>query len=131
MVQDTFTDREEPRKAFWELYNRMESGDVEVINFYGVGGEGKTTFLRKLQSELEKKANNKKYLYYNCEAGTGMKAVLYILSRQMMMHNSKLRFPLFDAAFIKHSELIGEDVELHLYLCSYSLHQCPATRGRK
>ena len=59
VAQDTFTDREEPRKAFWELYNRMESGDVEVINFYGVGGEGKTTLLRKLQSELEKKANNK------------------------------------------------------------------------
>ncbi len=128
-AQDTFTDREEPRKAFWELYHGMEATDVEVLHFYGVGGEGKTTLLRKLQSEMEEKVNNKKYIYYNFETGTTMKAILYILSRQMMIHNPNLKFPLFDTAFIKHSELVGEDVDALLQELNKTLFDSEIVKG--
>ncbi len=36
-----FTDREAPRAAFWNLYDSLEQGDIEIINYYGIGGIGK------------------------------------------------------------------------------------------
>ena len=32
-AEDWFTDREEPRKAFWDMYGGMEKGDCSVISY--------------------------------------------------------------------------------------------------
>lgn len=47
-----FTDREEPRAAFWKNYElhqlRMkESGDIRVLSYYGIGGIGKKYVVEK------------------------------------------------------------------------------------
>ena len=50
-----FTDREEPRKAFWEKYNSVNDKEIKVISYYGFGGIGKSTLLLKLKDELLEK----------------------------------------------------------------------------
>ena len=115
-AQDLFTDREEPRKVFWNIYENMQENESEILNFYGIGGIGKTTLLDKLQREIAKKnkENECSYncIYHNFEVEHDTKSLLYKLSRQMMSINPKLEFPLFEAAFIRHCELAGEDTEV-------------------
>ncbi len=50
-----FTDRKRPRIAFWDMYERVRADrdDELAISFYGIGGEGKTSTLQKLQNEIE------------------------------------------------------------------------------
>lgn len=127
-AQDTFTDREAPRKVFWNTYNMIGPGELDIINFYGVGGVGKTTLLKKIQSEMEEKRNDK-YIYHNFENQSSMKAVLYILSRQMMYHNRKLKFPLFDYAFMRHCELANEDAEALAEKLSKSIFDTEVAQG--
>lgn len=53
-----FTDRKEPRLAFWEMFKKIEqdkkSGkdNIFVLSYYGVGGEGKSTLIDKLRREI-------------------------------------------------------------------------------
>lgn len=56
---DIFTDREEPRATFWKHFKQITddiaAGEYDdgnrfpqPIHYYGVGGQGKTTLLKKL-----------------------------------------------------------------------------------
>ena len=50
-----FTDREEPQSAFWRQYCAMcqkKDEQAHVLAYYGVGGIGKTTLLKKLEKDL-------------------------------------------------------------------------------
>ena len=50
-----FTDREEPRKIFRDALEeaiRDDSGKVSVLDFYGIGGIGKTALLMELKKIL-------------------------------------------------------------------------------
>ena len=65
-----FTDRKEPRKSFWDRYNQFEEqmneeGDISVLAYYGIGGIGKTTLLKKLIEELKEHNSKVQYLYYD------------------------------------------------------------------
>ena len=103
-----FTDREEPRAAFWRLYHAMEPDEIEVINYYGVGGIGKSSLLKQLQLELSEHGNEK-YVEYNFENKKTKDMVLFDLSRQMMKKCKGLQFPVFDYAFEKYKTLVGEE----------------------
>ena len=54
-ASDTFTDREEPREILRSLFRRLYERQVRgkgglepsLVNFYGVGGVGKTTLLNQ------------------------------------------------------------------------------------
>ena len=59
-AEELFTDREEPRKAFWDMYNSMEKGCSDVITYYGTGGIGKTRLLEQLCYEIKEKTPKKK-----------------------------------------------------------------------
>ena len=48
-----FTDRVEPRKAFWNSYQKMIEEGSSIIFFYGAGGVGKTALLKKLEEEIK------------------------------------------------------------------------------
>ena len=50
--KEIFADRVEPRKAFWSAYYSVDKDDIRVINYYGVGGIGKTTLLKKIAEEV-------------------------------------------------------------------------------
>lgn len=103
-----FTDREEPRAAFWNLYHALEPDEIEIIHYYGVGGIGKSSLLKQLQLELTE-YGNEKYIEYNFESKKAKDMVLYDLSRQMMRKCKGLRFPVFDYAFEKYKVLVGEE----------------------
>ena len=67
-----FTDREEPRKVFWDKYNKIANemnvaNPIQVISYYGFGGIGKSSLLHKLNDELEEKAPNSKIEFLDFE----------------------------------------------------------------
>lgn len=114
VAENIFTDREEPRRAFWNVYNEMGPGDFEIVDYYGVGGAGKTTLLKKLRDELIERVPDGKlsYSYFSFEKRATKEEFLFDLSRQMMMCNSGLSFPLFDMAFTKIAKDEGKDIDL-------------------
>ena len=54
-AQQLFTDRDEPRKAFWDTLRKLEEnpGSSGVITYYGEGGIGKSWLLRELKRNTE------------------------------------------------------------------------------
>jgi len=105
---EIFTDREAPRAAFWKVYHTMERGCIEIINYYGVGGIGKTSLLKQIRSELYA-AGNHKHVEYSFENRKPKDRILFDLSRQLMKKCDGLRFPIFDYAFEKYQILCGEE----------------------
>lgn len=112
LAENLFTDRTEPRQAFWDVYNKMESGDYEILYYYGVGGVGKTTLLNKIGLEMDEKIENGKYdhAFLSFEEGPSKEEFLFKLSRQMMIGNKELSFPLFEAALKIVCEKEGKDI---------------------
>ena len=113
-AEELFTDREEPRKAFWDIYNSINHDEYDIITYYGIGGIGKTSLLKKLCRELEEKTDKKKmpnYAFFSFEGNSGKEEFLFSLSRQMMFCNKKLSFPLFDTALIKIANEEGKDLK--------------------
>ena len=111
-AEELFTDREEPRKAFWDIYESMQPGAYEVLSYYGLGGIGKTSLLIKLCHELEEKVASKKpnYAFFSFEGNADKEVFLFSLSRKMMLSDDKISFPLFDTALIKIANDEGKDL---------------------
>lgn len=111
-AEDLFTDREEPRKAFWDLYESMQPGAYEVLSYYGLGGIGKTSLLIKLCHELEEKVASKKpnYAFFSFEGNADKEEFLFSLSRKMMLSDDKISFPLFETALMKIANDEGKDL---------------------
>ena len=83
-----FTDREQPRKVFFDKYDALKQqlpdvDDIYVITYYGVGGIGKSTLLRKLQEELKEKEKNPYYLHYDFETSQDMKTSLQFMKTKL------------------------------------------------
>ncbi len=112
-AEELFTDREEPRKAFWDVYNEMEQGDYNVVAYYGIGGVGKTTLLNKLVKELYERKTNKKKLshaFFSFEGNPGKEEFLYNFSRQVMLCHKGLECSIFDEAIAKVAHSEGKDL---------------------
>lgn len=106
-----FTDREEPRKVFWDKYRELEQNiknveDIYVINYYGVGGIGKSSLLRQIVSEL--KENEAYYCLYDFETAQDPKTVLSLIKKKLE-ESYKFDFPIFDLALYCYARKIGED----------------------
>ena len=108
-----FTDREEPRKAFWDTYEKAcaHPDDYNVLHFYGRGGIGKSSLLRELHRQLlEKQAY---CVFYDMEEGTEMRRILTRLRNMLQrQYPNDFRFDYFDLTLLKFSELAGERNEL-------------------
>ena len=109
-AEEMFTDREEPRAAFWDTYNAIQPGEYDIIHYYGIGGIGKTTLLKQIQLEISKKYNDSHEMsvYYNFEKNQSKEDFLFILSRQIMLRNKGTNFPIFDYAFEKWMTYAGK-----------------------
>lgn len=113
VAEDLFTDREEPRKAFWDLYNSMKPGEYSVLTYYGVGGIGKTSLLKKLGREMDEKLEKGEldHTFFSFEGKASKEEFLYTLSRNMILSfKGKLEFPLFEAAVLRIAGEQGKDV---------------------
>ena len=117
-----FTDRDELRAAYHNMVQRCkteteESNNCYVINYHGVGGIGKTTLLRKLQSEIEEKCGkrvDKNYIILNLDFETiepDSVSALVSLRRQLIQHRPNLQFPMFDEAVgkLRRSNAVVDD----------------------
>ena len=113
-AEELFTDREEPRKAFWDIYNSIEKGCSDVITYYGMGGIGKSSLLKQLCYEIKENTPKKEmpnFAFCSFEGNVSKEEFLFSLSRQMMLYDKKLRFPLFDAAFTRIAATDGKDLK--------------------
>lgn len=103
----SFSDRREPRAAFWQLYEALGQDEIEILNFYGIGGIGKTSLLEQLQKELADKGCTR-YAYCSLEDGKSKDTFLFQLSEELMKKHKKLKFPIFYYAFEKYRMLLGQ-----------------------
>lgn len=112
-AENIFTDREEPRRAFWAVYDRVKSdpGSVEVISYYGIGGIGKSSLLIQLMRELKERAQKSPNVFYSFElSGRNKDDCLYFLAESLMQQCPALQFPLFGAALLQLNKLAGRDI---------------------
>lgn len=112
-AEHIFTDREEPRRAFWGVYDRVKSdpGSVEAISYYGIGGIGKTSLLVQLVKELRERAAASPGVFYSFElSGKGKDDCLYFLAESLMQQCPGLHFPLFGTALLRLNQMAGRDV---------------------
>ncbi len=112
-AENIFTDREEPRRAFWAVYDRVKGdpGSVEVISYYGIGGIGKSSLLLQLMRELKDRAQKSPNVYYSFElSGRNKDDCLYFLAESLMQQCPALQFPLFGAALLRLNQLAGRDI---------------------
>ena len=112
-----FTDREEPRKVFWEKYNQMlndinnEKSPIQVISYYGFGGIGKSALLHKLNEELKEQANNSKVEFIDFEKLADLNNnILDILKviRQDLKSKYKFSFAIFDLVVYVYETKMGK-----------------------
>lgn len=108
-----FTDREEPRRAFWSVFDRVKSdpGSVEAISYYGVGGIGKTSLLFQLMREIAERAPESPHIYYCFElSGRSKDDCLYFLAESIMQQCQGVQFPLFGSALLRLNQMAGRDI---------------------
>ena len=119
-VVKMFTDREEPRKAFWAKFNETEdlilkekiSNKIQVISYYGYGGIGKSSLLLKLQEELQEKKPGIKYLFFDfekfSELNNNILEILKVL-RQNLKTKYNYSFPIFDLVVYVYETKLGKN----------------------
>ena len=110
-----FTDRELPRKVFWDKYNLMKENisnleDIYVITYYGLGGIGKSRLLRQIIEELKENEKKPYYILYDFETSQDTRAVLSMIKNKAEKDYNFV-FPRFDLAMYTYARKIGESAE--------------------
>lgn len=109
-----FTDREEPRKTFWNNFKQLKKSmqtaenDIRVICYYGIRGIGKTSLLKKIRTEMKDKLKAPVVITHDFSEETDSRSVLYQLRNQLNV-KYKFEFPLFDYGYYCFARKIGED----------------------
>lgn len=111
-----FTDREEPRSAFWAKYNTVKNEkaennpNVHVISYYGIGGIGKSSLLKELQAELTRNVTKPQFIEFDFNVAQESLTVLSSLKNKL--HDTyEFDFPLFDLGCYSYSKKIGAKIE--------------------
>ncbi len=106
-VKHIFTDREQPREAFATALNTPQGAeDYRIVNYYGLGGLGKTALCEQFTLSLAEKKKHYHGLgwakldfefsqYRN--AAEGLLAI-----RLQLAERCDISFPAFDTAFHKY-----------------------------
>ena len=111
-----FTDREEPRRAFWKIFELVENTMknqpvIQVISYYGFGGIGKTSLLHKLDQELKEKEPESKIEFLDFERLTefnnNLLDILKVI-RQDLKEKYNFTFPIFDLVTYVYETKMGK-----------------------
>lgn len=129
-----FTDRIEARKLFWEEYENLSSEInnnlqktspkkasknlheeiapkvPKIINYYGIGGMGKTTLINQLIKEISKNDKSGLPIFLDAEDFNNTLDVLYSI-RNILNDNYKIKFNKFDLALIIYLKKVGKSQE--------------------
>ncbi len=110
-----FTDRVEPRDAFWNAYETVKEelnskSRAHVLCYHGTGGVGKTHLLKKLESELKEKIYSPKYIYVDLNVCQDRITVLERM-RNTLSSSYKFSFSLFEFGLYVYAKKIGEKAE--------------------
>jgi phenylpyruvate tautomerase PptA (4-oxalocrotonate tautomerase family) len=111
-----FTDRDMPRNVFWNAYNDFkknislqEENEIKVITYYGIGGIGKTSLLKKLRTELTEKVMKPKSIYVDLNTTQDTRAILKNMRNNLQSHYN-FEFPMFDLALYIYLKKNGEEL---------------------
>lgn len=93
-----FTDRIEPREAFWRRLDKMiaERGST-LVTYYGAGGVGKSCLLKKIRDEFSARREefpNIRVLYHDFIDGTDCRTILNIWKNNLKEVGCE--FPFFE-----------------------------------
>jgi len=109
-----FTDREEPRAAFWQQYQRLqqeleqEEANVHVLTYYGIGGIGKSSLLKKIMEEMEERLDDPACVYFDFNLQQECRAVLEALKNKLSAE-CQFEFPLYELGAYIYAKKIGEN----------------------
>ena len=109
-----FTDREEPRAAFWRQYRRLEEeiaqeeANVHVLTYYGIGGIGKSSLLKKIMEEMDERVDEPMYVYFDFNLQQECRHVLDVLKNKLA-ESCKFAFPLYELGAYIYAKKIGEN----------------------
>ena len=108
-----FTDREEPRASFWKNYTRykeqmQDDGEIRILTYYGIGGIGKTSLLKKLISEMQEQLDAPRYIYYDFNIKQESRLVLEYI-KNCLIDRYKFSFPLFELGSYIYAKKVGEN----------------------
>ncbi len=112
-----FTDRIELQKAFFTEYNYLKNnlGEYSIIEYYGIGGIGKTALLTELVKNNYPSNNKKKwignyYIKYDFDSNIIDIRNILIAWRNMLVEldKSKFKFNGFDIGCLIYAEKIGD-----------------------
>ena len=107
-----FTDRVEPREVFWRIYEEKQCDKIDVITYYGMGGIGKSTLLRKLLSEIKEKYSETRYAFVDFDKINNydndiLEILRYIESN--LKSKYKFSFPIFDLVSYTYEVKMGKN----------------------
>ena len=118
-AQHLFTDREEPQQAFAQaLLTPQGKEDYRLLNFYGIGGLGKTALCEQFTKKLSAEKKENKHLGWaklDFEVTTQRDSVAALLDIRLQLANGcGMNFPAFDTAFFRHYAFVrkGHDIRV-------------------
>lgn len=111
---DEFIDREEERTFFWDKYDQLcemsDDWQVTVINYWGMGGIGKSQILKKILQEAQQRTEGQKdkipvaYISLS-EQDSPMKIMNKMVA---MLRQRDFVFPMYEAALLELAEISAD-----------------------
>ena len=110
-----FTDRQEPQQAFLFEYEYLKrnKGDYSLLQYYGVGGIGKTSLLHHLEKKFFLNDNKKEnigryYLKYDFDISTDIRTILTSWRNLLVKLDNQFKFKYFDIGCLIYAEILGD-----------------------
>lgn len=87
---------------------QREEANVHVLTYYGIGGIGKSSLLKKIMEEMEERLDEPAYVYFDFNLQQECRAVLEALKNKLA-DSCKFEFPLFELGGYIYAKKIGEN----------------------